>query len=192
MQGSFLFVGLGNPGPRYEMTRHNLGFMVVEWLACEFGFQWKLKENCAIAGGVLESRELTLAKPLSYMNRCGAAVGDLFERLQIPLTNLLVILDDFNLPFGKLRLRRSGSDGGHNGLASIIESLQSPDFPRLRVGIDNATEYETIDFVLSRFETEEEEKLPDIIMNAGRACISFMNEGIDKSMNHINRNLSKD
>ncbi len=181
-----MLVGLGNPGRKYERTRHNVGFMIIDNLAQEVQCGFGLERNSSIGKIQKDGRNLRLAKPLTYMNRSGEAVRDIVQKYQIPLSNLLVILDDLNLPFGKLRFRRKGSDGGHNGLASVIYQLRSEEFPRLRVGIGAETRLDAVSFVLSKFDKKERGELPDIIKHATEACLSFVTEGIEKSMTRYN------
>jgi len=127
-----------------------------------------------------------LMKPLTYMNKSGEAVAELVQQFEVPHSNLLIIFDDFNLPFGKLRARPKGSDGGHNGLASVIRDLGSRDFPRLRVGIGRDEQKEVVKFVLSKFSRKEKKELPGLIELAGNACCSFVEDGILKTMNKFN------
>jgi PTH1 family peptidyl-tRNA hydrolase len=132
----FVVVGLGNPSSEYEETRHNIGFVVVDETAKELGIKFH-KENSDYLIGIKNYRNqlIALVKPLTYMNNSGIAVKNIIEQYKLPLENLLVVVDDFNIPIGTIRIRRSGSSGGHNGLESIIYHLQTEDFPRLRCGI---------------------------------------------------------
>ncbi len=189
MAATCLVVGLGNPGLRYRHTRHNLGFMVVDRLADELkqSFQRNGRAYEWLATHVDES-ELIVAKPLTFMNRSGEAVAALVERFDVPLGNLLVVVDDFNLPFGKIRLRAKGSDGGHNGLASVIAALGSTAFPRLRIGIDDGKFSDAVAFVLSEFDTSEKQALPEVLDRATAACLSFVTEGIERTMSRFNQN----
>lgn len=183
----YLLVGLGNPGHNYEKTRHNIGFMVADKIAeletARFQQQYK---NSLLAKFRTDGKDVVLAKPLTYMNRSGDAVSELITNLKLSFDNLLVILDDFNLPFGKLRIRSKGSDGGHNGLASIIYQLQSDLFPRLRIGIGQENIDDTVKFVLSDFEAEEAKMLPEIIDKAAAAAMSWVREGVHTTMNKFN------
>ncbi len=182
-----MLVGLGNPGSKYKNTRHNLGFMIVEKIARVLQCKYKLKHDLyCIAKTHAISKNVLLAKPLTYMNRSGTAVSELVEKYEIPLKNLLIILDDFNLPFGKIRLRSKGSDGGHNGLDSIISEMSTNVFPRLRVGIGKENISDQVDFVLSNFDDEEREILPEILESTYKASMQFINDGIDKTMSSIN------
>ncbi len=184
-----MLVGLGNPGREYADTRHNIGFMVIDHLAQQEDVRLAKTSTTYISGtGNIAGRSVVLAKPLTYMNRSGLAVLRMVERYAVPLDRLLVILDDFNLPFGRLRIRAKGSDGGHNGLASIIDFLSSSAFPRLRIGIGNDTLSDAVEFVLSPFEPEEQRRLPELIDHASDACRSFVEHGIQRTMNIFNQN----
>lgn len=187
MNETFLLVGLGNPGTKYAQTRHNLGFMIVDNLAQELRSSFAFGEkNYSLAESDVDDRNLILVKPLTFMNRSGEAVAHLVEQFSLPLGHLLIISDDLNLPFGKLRLRSRGTDGGHNGLASIIFCLGNEAFPRLRVGIDNGVFTDAVSFVLSDFSKQERTALPDIIARATKACLHFVAEGIVHTMNKFN------
>lgn len=182
-----MLVGLGNPGRRYAHTRHNFGFMVVDKLSsirkCELvpGKGDWLEASTAYSG-----KRVILAKPSTYMNRSGWALVDLIQEHDIPLSNLLVILDEINLAFGKLRFRKQGSDGGHQGLASIIHQLKSETFPRLRIGIGQEQIQDVVEFVLSEFGEQEQEQIGSVVEVAAKACLEFVEHGIEYVMNHYN------
>lgn len=186
--------GLGNPGSRYEHTRHNLGYDIVDRLA-------ERLDLCHIKRGLLfdygravtEAGDLYLIKPVTYVNRSGPAVQAALEQFGIDAAELFVIVDDFNLPLGTLRIRTSGSAGGHRGLVSIIEELARADFPRLRAGIgplpDEATlgENGVPDFVLSRFAPDEEETVAGMITRAVEALELVINNRLDLAISRYNR-----
>jgi PTH1 family peptidyl-tRNA hydrolase len=179
-------IGLGNPGNAYDKTRHNLGFEVVDRLrgAAQFIEGIGSYFFCEIA---VDSGEIVLLKPTTYMNRSGLAVAHLAESRGLTPPQLLVVADDFNLPLGRIRLRKGGSDGGHKGLASIIYQLASDDFPRIRMGIgptppDRAAE----DFVLERFTEQEQPVADEMIERAARAALTWINEGFDKAAAQFN------
>ncbi|MCX7798388.1 MAG: aminoacyl-tRNA hydrolase [Melioribacter sp.] len=152
----YLVVGLGNPGKKYEYTRHNVGFILLNEFALKHNLQFKSKKNYQYVEGSLESSTFFLLKPTTYMNLSGIAVQEFLSYYKINLENMLVVFDDINLPFGTIRLRKSGSDGGHNGLRSIINNLGSNSFPRLRFGIGNKfNKGEMADYVLSKFSEDE-------------------------------------
>jgi PTH1 family peptidyl-tRNA hydrolase len=176
--------GLGNPGLRYALTRHNAGFMVVDALAARLGFRFRTFTDREVARRQFSGDELVLVKPLLFMNESGIVVRKQLERRP---DRLLVICDDMALPFGRLRLRPSGSDGGHKGLGSIIAQLGRSDFPRLRVGIDApARSSDGIDYVLERFPEEQEELLPEVLQRAADACIAVVTQGLERAMNRFN------
>jgi PTH1 family peptidyl-tRNA hydrolase len=175
----------------YVQTRHNIGFMVVDRIAVSEHIALKAGKGKYLLGRNLkEDEELILLKPLTYMNLSGIPLSDARETLSVDLDNLLVILDDVNLTFGQLRLRRCGTDGGHNGLASIIYHLESEGFPRLRIGIgkpDNSTPIS--EFVLLDFSNEEMEMVPGIIDSAVTCLDMWRREGIEAAMNIANRRM---
>jgi peptidyl-tRNA hydrolase, PTH1 family len=185
----WLIVGLGNPGLRYARTRHNLGFMVIDRLGKEAGISVSESVcHCLTAQAELERAPLMLAKPQTYMNRSGSAVACLTGNFDIPLTSTLVVVDDFALPLGKLRLRLKGSDGGHNGLKSIIEAVDSKEFPRLRMGIgpsDGSIE-DPVDFVLSGFRREETELVESMIDRAQVVIRTILGKGMQYAMTQCN------
>lgn len=184
-------VGLGNPGNEYEETRHNVGFVVIDALCKTLRTNPEAgKGDYLIATGINRGYEIALVKPLTYMNNSGLAIMDLLERYELRLKDLLIICDDFNLPLGRLRLRPAGSDGGHNGLSSIIYQLQTDEFPRLRCGIGNPEAMlkasNATEFVLSIFEPEEEPLLREMIRNAHDAALCFASDGLPTAMNRWN------
>ncbi len=184
-----LIVGLGNPGKEYEKSRHNLGARVVSDLAKDY--KLKLKKSWIFKSLILQSRiekvAVVLCLPLTYMNNSGRAVKKILQQKKIQPVNLLVVSDDANLAFGKLRIRPSGSDGGHNGLNSIIGSLGTERFSRLRLGIGaNLEKEELSDFVLSKFSQVEEKALKPLIKKAKECILSWLSEGVVKAMDKHN------
>lgn len=184
-----LIVGLGNPGSRYSKTRHNLGFMVADKLKERFGFPpWKKQNRSRVTSGVYPGYQLYLAKPQTYMNLSGNAVLSLMTKYRLKRHEILVVLDDLALPFGTIRFRQRGSDGGHNGLAHIIEKLGSREIERLRIGIDQPPlEIDPADYVLTGFTTEQRLKLPEIINTCADGIETLLNKGIVEAMNNYNR-----
>ena len=180
----YLIVGLGNPGAEYERTRHNLGFMLIDKLAAEAGRAVKRNECRSLIGNALIGNErVLLAKPQTYMNLSGEAVGSLIAKNELPAESLIVISDDLALPFGSIRLRERGSAGGHNGLKSIIAALGTNEFVRLRIGIQ--PEHPLSDakrFVLDEFTRAEEKLLPEMLERAAEALRSVLRDGIAKAM----------
>ncbi|MCA9402015.1 MAG: aminoacyl-tRNA hydrolase [Candidatus Omnitrophica bacterium] len=190
MKPTKLIIGLGNPGKNYTFTRHNLGFLVVERFAQQLGLKFQLSSftNGVTAQGAWEEHAIGLLLPLTYMNRSGMAVRQAMEHLDIAAENILVVTDDFQIPFQQMRLKSKGSDGGHNGLASIIEHLNTQVFPRLRVGIgDGKKRNEWVDFVLGEFTSREKKDLEDLTSAAVDCCKIWINEGINKAMEKYNR-----
>lgn len=178
----YLIVGLGNPGEKYRETRHNLGFWVLDIL---YGGGWEEAELYRYAEWMLEGVPVVLIEPLTYMNRSGLAVGEAVERWEVRLGRLLVILDDVNLPLGRLRLRLKGSDGGHKGLASVIEALGSEEFPRLRLGIGRPADGDLITYVLSPFE-EELGAVREMVGRAAEVVRRFVRDGPEAAMGWAN------
>lgn len=183
-------VGLGNPGPKYTKTRHNLGFLVLARLAERNGLKiTESKESKALcAFGSVAGQECHLLWPLTFMNLSGRAVKPFADKQQIPLENILVVCDDLNLDFGVMRIRRDGGDGGHNGLASILESLTSDKFPRLRIGIGAPRRKDdTVDFVLEEFSKSEWKSLEAIVDKACECCEAWLTQDIEQVMNQFNK-----
>ena len=184
-----LLVGLGNPGRRYAGTRHNVGFEIADAIAAKHRIEWQPAPRgiAALAG---KSREagITLAKPLTFMNASGPAVVGMLQFFKIDLGDLLVIVDDINLELGRLRARAAGSAGGHNGLKSVIESLGTAEFARIRVGVGRGdARRDLADHVLAKFEPAEQEVVADSIARAAEAAELFVIDGIGPVMNKFNR-----
>ena len=184
-----LIVGLGNPGSKYRGTRHNVGFEVVDLVARRRGLTFESGPGEAVIARERGPRALVmLAKPLTYMNVSGGAVQTLGHYYRIEPGALLVVADDVNLSLGRLRARPSGSDGGHNGLGSIIDSLGTDQFARLRVGVGRGDRRRDVaDHVLARFEGAEREEIDRAIARAADAIETFVDDGIDTMMNRFNR-----
>jgi peptidyl-tRNA hydrolase, PTH1 family len=182
-----LVVGLGNPGAQYAETRHNIGWMVVDRLADRAGRSGRGRQRDASESIQIRYKglDLVLAKPLTFMNDSGVAVRKLLARERTVLIDVLVVADDFALPFGKLRFREAGSHGGHNGLRSIIDELGTEKFSRLRVGIGEPGRA-AIDHVLSKFVTDERARLPILLDAAADAVEAWAREGTSKAANRFN------
>ncbi len=183
----FLIIGLGNIGKQYSATRHNIGFRVADKLIDSFNLKKKGKiPEADFFYGSIDSKIVVVAKPSTLMNRSGAAVKKLISRLHIDISSVLVVVDDFNLPLGKIRLRKNGTHGGHNGLKSIISYIGT-DFPRLRVGIGPLPQnIDIIDFVLGDFSVQEEIEVHRAVEKAAEASIQFTRINIDAVMNRFN------
>ena len=188
---NYLVVGLGNIGEEYASTRHNMGFMVLD--------AWAQASNAVFTTGrygatteiSYKGRKFTLLKPSTYMNLSGRAVRYWLQKTKIPQENLLVVVDDFAIPFGTLRMRKRGSAGGHNGLKSIDYELVSDDYARLRIGTGNGgfAEGRQVDFVLGELLLEEKRALPELLQRAVEAIKCYGTEGIDRAMTRFNRSL---
>ncbi|MDP3024972.1 MAG: aminoacyl-tRNA hydrolase [candidate division Zixibacteria bacterium] len=188
-----LVVGLGNPGRSYQKTRHNLGYRVVNLLAEKHKTKFKGgKGEYLYCRVVVEGRKVYLLKPLTFMNASGQAVFDSLRFFNLTPLELFVICDDVNLPFGSLRIREKGSDGGHKGLRSIIYQLGTEEFPRLRLGIGPAAEgIDLEDFVLQRFEKEEGKNVEELIQRGSQAVESSIILGVRESMNRFNKDFDR-
>lgn len=183
----FLIACLGNIGPEYTGTRHNAGFMVADELARDADMQFQSRRYGDMAVVRVKNCELLVLKPSTFMNLSGVAVRYWMNHEKLPLENLLVVVDDLALPFGTLRLRKSGSDAGHNGLKNIAEQLGTPNYARLRFGVGNDfPKGGQIDFVLGKFPPEEREKLPEVLKRAADAVRTYCLAGPDIAMNRFN------
>jgi peptidyl-tRNA hydrolase, PTH1 family len=180
-------VGLGNPGSPYAGTRHNAGWLVVDRVAERAGWTGRGRQRDAsnVVMGRFRGLDLTLVKPLTYMNDSGTAVRKVLAREHAPLSDVLVVADDFALPFGKLRFREGGGHGGHNGLRSIIDELGTEKFSRLRVGIGDPGQA-AIDHVLSKFEPDERQRLDEFLDAAADAVEAWARDGTSKASNRYN------
>ncbi|MBP9988355.1 MAG: aminoacyl-tRNA hydrolase [Ruminococcus sp.] len=185
----FLIVGLGNPGKEYEFTRHNTGFLTLDHIAVEQNTDIKkLKYKSLIGDTVISGHRCLLVKPQTFMNNSGEAVRDIANFYKIPPQKIIVIFDDISLPCGKLRIRRKGTDGGHNGIKSIIYHLNSDEFPRIKIGIGAKPhpDYNLADWVLSTFGKDDMEELKKAITIATDVLPYMLDGDIDKAMNKAN------
>jgi PTH1 family peptidyl-tRNA hydrolase len=187
-----VIVGLGNPGRRYTRTRHNVGFLVADALAARLKCDFRPgKGEYEAATSSLRDDDILIVKPVTYMNESGIAVAGIVEEIKISPDRMLIVVDDFQIPLGSLRMRPFGSDGGHNGLYSIIYQLQSDSFPRLRCGIGSEEMPQDkslmADFVLTEFTSAERPVVDEMIVRAADACVSFVTDGIEKTMSLFNR-----
>lgn len=184
-----IVAGLGNPGQKYLHTRHNAGFMAVDYLAQKEGFKVDRLKYKALAGELRagDARAVVL-KPQTYMNLSGESLREAADFYKIPPERVIVIFDDISLPPGKLRIRRSGSDGGHNGIKSIIQCLGSQDFPRIKIGVGNRPrpEYDLADWVLSEFDKKEQEAIFTALGRCHDALLLILSGRIDEAMNRFN------
>ncbi len=191
---SWLIVFLGNPGVKYEGTRHNAGFMAADAMAKRRGIainrlRFKaLTAQCAIAG-----ENVLLMKPQTYMNLSGEAVGEAARFYKIPPEHIIVVSDEMALPVGKLRIRKKGSAGGHNGLKNIIAHLGTEEFPRIRIGVGEPPhpDYDVKDWVLSSFKNQDAEDMANAAARAGEAAECYIAEGAERAMNRFNQSSGK-
>lgn len=184
----FLIVGLGNPGPDFELNRHNVGFMVLDELAKELETTFsRMQANALVAQGRRGEQRVVMAKPRTFMNRSGSAVGGLVRFYKVPREKLLIVYDDVDLPFDTLRMRAEGSSAGHNGMKSIIANLGSQDFARLRVGVGRPKgRMRTPDHVLQDFSRAEQKDLPFVLGRAKDAALTYIEKGVVAAMNEFN------
>jgi len=182
-----IIVGLGNPGPEYKNTRHNIGYMVLEELASRYPVERQEgKFDSLIAHIRVKGEKVLLVKPLTYMNLSGQAVQPLVHWHKLELQDLMVVYDDMDLPLGAMRLRASGGSGGHKGIKSIMERLATPDFARTRLGIGRPEERAAVDWVLGRFSAGEKEQLEQVVKQAADALEKWINKGLSEAMNTYN------
>lgn len=193
MASPILVVGLGNPGPDYANTRHNVGFMAVDLIAAEMGWSWSKRLGSGVAAqGPLGIEELLLLKPMTYMNRSGLAVREAVKQYLIPFDRIIVVYDDMDIPLGSLRIRLQGGAGGHRGLQSIIEELGSEVFKRIRIGIGRPPSGKNpSDYVLEPFSIQEFRVLHKVLCNVVEAVKTMVTEGADVAMNRFNRVCSQ-
>ncbi|GHB36902.1 aminoacyl-tRNA hydrolase [Mongoliitalea lutea] len=183
----YLIIGLGNIGPEYELTRHNVGFLTVDRLADKQDVSWKSNRLAFTTEFKYKGRSIHMIKPTTYMNLSGKAVNYWMKELNIPKENILVIVDDVAIPFGKLRMRAKGSAAGHNGLKNIEALCGGQDYPRLRFGIgDDFPKGRQVDYVLGRWTQQEIDELPTAMDKAIEMCLSFCTVGISMTMTQFN------
>lgn len=188
----WVIVGLGNPGKKYATSRHNVGFVLIQRLADKRNTKLKKRKYSAKAAQVeLANGPALLVKPWTYMNRSGVAVNGLIEGPGVSLARLLVVYDDLDIPLGEIRIRKRGGPGTHNGMASIVQEIDSTEFPRIRIGIGPLPPgVDTTDFVLSDFRKEENRVLEDSLITAEKAVDLIMMSGVDEAMNKFNRKVN--
>lgn len=194
-----LIVGLGNPGNKYVLTRHNIGFIAVDYVSDYLRLSFKEgKGDWYELNGTYKGTDFFVIKPVTYMNNSGVAVLDFVSKHKIALNDILIVYDDFQIPLGSIRVRENGSDGGHNGISSIIYHLNTLDFPRMRIGIgknqtlnfkNNKIKEQFVDFVLTNFEEDEIEKIKSIMPYYKDCILSFIESDIRTTMNSFNKNF---
>ena len=184
----YYIVGLGNPGIQYENTRHNAGFITIDYLARKYSIDVrKIKFKSLIGQGVISGHKVMLVKPQTYMNNSGEAIIEIYKYFDFDHDKLIVIYDDIDIDFGSIRIRKKGSAGTHNGMKSIIYNLKFDDFPRIKVSVGKKPEYmDLANFVLSGFSKEEAKIIEDEVILAGDAIKMIIEEGIEKAMSIYN------
>ena len=183
----FLIVGLGNPGVKYQNTRHNIGFKALDYVSKHANAFFSSVRYGELSSFKYKGKSIFLLKPNTYMNLSGNAVNYWIKKENIPLTNLLIITDDINLSIGVLRMKKKGSDGGHNGLKNIQELLLSSSYPRLRIGVGNEfSKGKQVDYVLGDWSQEEEEILEEKVVKIKEMILSFCFAGVENTMNKYN------
>lgn len=189
----FVVVGLGNPGRAYENTRHNVGFDTIDILASRNNIKInKIKFKAVYGEGYIGNEKVMLVKPQTYMNNSGITVKDIYEYYKVPIENIIVIVDDIDIDFASIRIKRKGSAGTHNGLKSIIYLLEDDNFPRVKIGIGKRPEnMDLADFVLSRFSKEEREVIERSLISAAESVETIIKEGIDIAMNKFNTRANR-
>lgn len=184
----YLIVGLGNPGDKYTFTRHNAGFLAIDYISQKHNIEIKkLKHKAMIGEGIISGKKVVLAKPQTFMNLSGESIRELVSWYKVEQKNIIVIYDDVSMPVGSLRIREKGSAGGHNGIKSIILNLNSDEFPRFKLGInEKPSEYNLADYVLGKFTSTEQKVMFDTFEKANLAVQEFITNGIQSAMNKYN------
>jgi len=186
--------GLGNPGSKYEFSRHNIGFRIIDSLARDMGTEFKKVKSyySLISRGTINNHKVILVKPQTFMNLSGRAVNRVVSYYKIPFQDLLIVYDDLNLELGQVRIRKKGSSGGHKGIESIMQYLNSEDIPRLRIGVGNPSlnyNFDCVSYVLSNFNNDEEDKIAEVIQLSTEAVKTIIEDGFEKAMRKYNRKL---
>lgn len=183
----YIIVGLGNPGKKYENTRHNMGFIAVDLIAQEYGIRLdKLKFKALVGEGRIAGQKVLLVKPQTFMNLSGQSVTEIMNFYKEDIEKLIVIYDDIDIPTGSIRIRKKGSAGTHNGMRNIVYLLGDDGFPRIRVGIGSETKIDLINYVTGGVSKKEKEPLEAALTNAAKAAVCIIEKGIDKAMNEYN------
>lgn len=189
----YIIVGLGNPGKKYENTRHNMGFIAIDLLSEEYGIKVdKIKFKSLVGEGRISGQRVVLVKPQTYMNLSGEAIREVMNFYKEDVANLIVIYDDFDIPLGTFRIRKKGSAGTHNGMKNIVYLLKDDGFPRIRVGIGSPKSSDIIDFVIGGVSKAEKPLLEEALIKTAKAAACIVEKGIDKAMNEYNVRPNKD
>ena len=188
----YIIVGLGNPGKKYENTRHNMGFLAIDRMAEEYGISVdKIKFKALVGEGRIAGQRVVLVKPQTYMNLSGESVQEIMHFYKEDIENLIVIYDDLDIAAGKIRVRKKGSAGTHNGMRNIVQMLSDDGFPRIRVGIGSEKKGDLIDFVIGGVSKSEMELLREGVTQASKAAVAIVEKGIEKAMNEYNSKEKK-
>ena len=189
----YIIAGLGNPGEKYDNTRHNAGFLTIDALADRYGIDVREKAHKALIGkGVIEGQKVILAKPQTYMNLSGESIRALVDYYKVTQEELVIIFDDISLEPGQLRIRKKGSAGGHNGIKSIIAHLGTQEFTRIKVGVgEKPPRMDLADYVLGRFAKEEQDTMKEAFETAAKAAVAIMTEGADAAMHQYHGSKNK-
>ncbi len=185
----YAIVGLGNPGPKYQLTRHNIGFLVIDVLNQHFESPRENEQfSSLVTRAKFDDQDLILVKPQTFMNLSGEAVQPLLAFFKIPLTNLLVIQDDCDMAFGHLKFQRKRGHGGHNGIRNIHDKLGTDDYARLKIGVGRPADprHDIADYLLRNFSGEQEEQLPDVVGLSAEAVLGFIDVGFERAQNEYN------
>ncbi len=184
----YIIVGLGNPGKKYENTRHNIGFIAIDYMAALFDIKVnKIKHKALLGEGKIEGERVMLVKPQTFMNLSGESVREIADYYKVPAENVIVIFDDVSLEPGSVRIRKKGSDGGHNGIKSIIYQLTSDSFPRIKLGVGaKPPGYDLADWVLARFSDDDIKIMSKSVETAAKAVAEIITKGADSAMNKYN------
>ena len=188
----YLVVGLGNPGKQYEMTRHNIGFEVLDYISKEYTIKInKIKHKGLLGEGVIQGERILFLKPQTYMNLSGESVREVACFYKIPVENIIIIYDDISLPTGSVRIRKKGSAGGHNGIKSIIYQLASDDFPRIKLGVGapRHADYDLKDYVLGHFAKEEADDIISAVKSVPDIITCIIHDGCDKAASKYNKTV---
>lgn len=189
----YIIVGLGNPGRRYENTKHNIGFLTLDLLAEKYGIKIRtIKHKALIGEGTIGTEKVLLVKPQTYMNLSGQSVRDVISYYKVPMEKLLVVYDDVDLPIGRIRIRERGSAGTHNGMRSIIYDLKQDGFPRIRIGIGGEVRGNLAEYVIGGFGRKERQQMEEGILRAVSALECILTDGIVKAMNDYNGKPEED
>jgi peptidyl-tRNA hydrolase, PTH1 family len=188
IENTFLLIGLGNPGREYKDTRHNFGFMLIDRIAVRLNARgMKVQSKAIVMNTIHDDRKLILAKPQTFMNLSGQSVQGLAHFYKVPFTNMMILSDDLDIPFGTIRIRGSGGPGGQRGLSSILEKLGTKDVPRLRLGIGRPPgRMDPAAYVLQNFSRDEMQTLSEVLDHGAEAVLAFVMHGLNKAMNEFN------